>query len=169
MAQLGICMHCNSPINKQMDCIYVPPFRSKITPYHTQSHTDGKDDLTGCNLLIQRWPLHCKSCSLWDNKFLVLSVMQGTSYIKKKIVCNCITKKCFFLVFEKKNQDDSVMPSPTHSRYMPTFPDLLSVGSALFPWFLSLFALSVCYNSLHHSSVFSPNRQPQERLWPLAV
>lgn len=65
--------------------------------------------------------------------------MQRTSYIKKKIVCNCITKKCFFLVFEK-NQDNSVMPSPTHSRHMPTFPDLLSVGSALFPWFLSLFA-----------------------------
>lgn len=122
-----------------MDSIYVPPFRSKITSSRTQSYTDGRDDLRGCNLLIKRWPLHCKSCSLWD-KFLVLSVIHKALYIKKKNVANCVTKKASFLFLKKKIKMIRWCPIPFIIEHV-YFSWAFVIWQCPFPpCFLSLFA-----------------------------
>lgn len=135
-----------------MDCIYVPPFRSKITSPRTQSYTDGRGDLRGCNLPIQRWPLHPNSCGLCD-KVLVLSVSRELHILKGKMSPTA-SQKMLRSCFGIKWRDDAAMPSSTHSRHMPSFPDLLAFGSALFPCFSH--CLPVCLSVIIHCIIVQP-------------
>lgn len=135
----------------------------------------------------QRWPQKVRPAN--SEMTITLQVMQSLRQVfsfclscrelhilKRKMSLTVSQKNASFLFLKKKKGKNKTKqknktlwwcPTPLHGTCL-----LFLICCHLAVPFSLVFVIVcsvVCYNSLHHGSVFSPNWQPQERLWPLAV